>query len=143
MFIGVSLVAQRVNRLPAMQETWVRSLGQEDPQDKVKHWPWDRKHLLGPWNLCARVCVSRRHFTRVRLFAIPWTVAHQVLLSMGFSRQECWSGLPFPSPGDLSHPGSEAVALMSPALAGRFFTTSAPWEALRVGISSELTVTVS
>ena len=62
---------------------------------------------------------------------------------MGFSRQECWCGLPFPSPGDLSHPGTEAVALMSPALAGRFFTTSALWEALSVGISSELTVTVS
>ena len=38
---------------------------------------------------------------RVRLFATPWTVAYQVPLSMGFSRQECWSGLPFPSPGDL------------------------------------------
>ena len=45
----------------------------------------------------------------VRLFVTPWTVAYQAPLSMGFSRQECWSGLPFPSPGDLltqeSHPG--------------------------------------
>ena len=50
---------------------------------------------------------------------------------MGFSRQECWSGLPFPTPRDLSNPGIEPVSLMSPALAGGFFTTSAPWDALR------------
>ena len=49
----------------------------------------------------------------------PWTVAHQAPLSMGFLRQESWSGLPFPSPGDLPDPGIEPV---SPALAGRFFT---------------------
>ena len=57
-------------------------------------------------------------------------VAHQPPLSMGFSRQEYWSGLPFPSPGDLPHPGTEPASLVSPALAGRFFTTSATWEAL-------------
>ena len=45
----------------------------------------------------------------VRLFATPWTVARQALLSMGFSRQEYWSGLPFPSPGDLPDPGIEPV----------------------------------
>ena len=50
----------------------------------------------------------------------PWTVAHQVPLSMGFSRQEYWSGLPFPTPGDLSNPG---IKLVSPVLAGGFFTT--------------------
>ena len=48
---------------------------------------------------------------------------------MGFSRQEYWSGLPFPSPGDLLNPGMEPVSLRSPALAGGFFTTSAAWEA--------------
>ena len=58
--------------------------------------------------------------TCVRLFATPWTVAHQAPLSMGFSRQEYWNGLPFPSPGDLPHPGNEAA---SPASAGGFFTT--------------------
>ena len=47
----------------------------------------------------------------------------------GFSRQEYWSGLPFPSPGDLANPGIEPKSLRSPALAGRFFTTSATWEA--------------
>ena len=58
--------------------------------------------------------------SRVRLFATPSTVAHQAPLSMGFSRQEYWSGLPFPSPGDLPHPGNEPA---SPASAGGFFTT--------------------
>ena len=48
---------------------------------------------------------------------------------MGFSRQEYWSGLPCPPPGDLLDPGVEPTTLMSPALAGRFFTTSATWEA--------------
>ena len=45
-----------------------------------------------------------KSLSRVRLFATPWTVAYQAPLSMGFSRQECWSGLPFPSPGDLPDP---------------------------------------
>ena len=48
-----------------------------------------------------------KSLSRVRLFATPWTVAYQAALSMGFSRQECWSGLPFPSPGDLPDPGIE------------------------------------
>ena len=66
------------------------------------------------------------HFNRVRFFMTPWTVARQAPLSMGFSRQEYWSGLPFPFPGDLSNPGIEPVSLMSPVLAGRFFTTAPP-----------------
>ena len=53
-------------------------------------------------------------------FMTPWTVAHQALLSMGFSRQEYWSGLPFPSAEDLPNPGIEPA---SPELAGGFFTT--------------------
>ena len=53
----------------------------------------------------------------------PWTVACQALLSIGFPRQEYWSGLPLPSPGDLPNPGTEPE---SPALAGRFFTTEPP-----------------
>ena len=57
----------------------------------------------------------------------PWTVAHQAPLSMKFSRQEYWNGLPFPSPGDLLDPGIKPVSLASPALAGGFFTTAATW----------------
>ena len=49
--------------------------------------------------------------SRVQLFAIVWTVAYQAPPSMGFSRQECWSGLPFPSPGDLPDPGIEPGSL--------------------------------
>ena len=63
-------------------------------------------------------------------FGTLWTVAYQSPLSMGFSRQEYWNGVSFPSPGNLSDPGIEPVALMSPALAVRFFTTSATWETL-------------
>ena len=63
----------------------------------------------------------------------PWTVAHQGLLSMEFSRQEYWSGLPFPPPGELPNPGIEPASLASPALAGAFFTTSATWEACASG----------
>ena len=70
------------------------------------------------------------HFSHVQLFATPWTVAHQAPLSMGFSRQESWSGLPCPPPGDLPHPGTEPTSLTSPALASGFFTTSEPALAL-------------
>ena len=62
-------------------------------------------------------------FGRVHLFATPWIVAHQAPLSMGFSRQEYWSGLPFPSPQDLPDPGIELRSPVSLALAGGFFTT--------------------
>ena len=65
------------------------------------------------------------HFNHVRL---TWTVARQAPLSIGFSRQEYWTGLPCPSPGDLSDPGIELASLMSHALAG-VFLTSPTWEA--------------
>ena len=58
------------------------------------------------------------HFSHIRLFASLWTVALQAPLSMGFSRQEYWSGLPYPPPRDLPNPGLEPTSLMSPALAG-------------------------
>ena len=60
------------------------------------------------------------HFSHVQLFVTLWTVASQALQSMGFSRQEYWSGLPCPSPGDLPDSGTEPAA---PTLADRFFTT--------------------
>ena len=67
------------------------------------------------------------HFSCVWFFASLWTVAHQAPLSMGFSRQEHWSGLPCPPPGDLPHPRMESASLTSPALASRFYITSAMW----------------
>ena len=56
----------------------------------------------------------------IQLFVIPWTVACQTPLSMGFFSQEYWSGLPFPPPGYLLDPGIEPESLASPALAGEF-----------------------
>ena len=69
------------------------------------------------------------HFSCDQLFAALLTVAHQGPLSMGFFRQEYWSGLPWPPPGHLFDPGMEPSFLTSPALTGGFFTTSAIWEA--------------
>ena len=70
-----------------------------------------------------RFCAQQlRH---VQLFVTPWTLACQAWdKSVGLLRQEYWSGLPFPSPGDLSHPGMEPASLMFPAFAGEFFITS-------------------
>ena len=66
----------------------------------------------------------------VQLFVTLWMVALQAPLSTGFFRQEYWSRLPFPSPGDLTKPGIQPKPLTSPALADRFFTSSITWEAL-------------
>ena len=79
------------------------------------------------WSLSIMRVLS--HCSHVWLFATLWTIAHQAPLSMGFSRQEYWSGLSCSPPGDLPNPGIKPASLMSPALAGGFFTTSATWEA--------------
>ena len=63
--------------------------------------------------------------------ATSWTIAHQAPLSMEFSRQGYWSGLPFPPPGDHSNPAIEPMSLVSPALAGRFFYHCTTWEATK------------
>ena len=75
------------------------------------------------------------HFSHVRLFVTLWTVACQPPLSVGLSGQEYWSGLPCPPPGDLPDPGIKPMSLASPALAGRFFTTSTTWEHVKVAQS--------
>ena len=69
------------------------------------------------------------HVSRVHVFVTPWTVTHQAPLSMGFSRQEAWSGLLGPPPGDPPDPGIKPWSLASLALACVFFTTSATWGA--------------
>ena len=76
---------------------------------------WGQK-ALGYECQSRNTCVHASCFSRVRLFATPWTAAHQAPLSMGFSRQEYWSGLPCPSPGDFSGPGTEPVSPAAPAL---------------------------
>ena len=67
-------------------------------------------------------------FSHAQLFATLWTIAHQAPLSMGLLRQECWSELPCPPPGDLSDPGIEPAFPVSLALTGRFFTHELPGE---------------
>ena len=79
--------------------------------------------------VCVRVCVCVCDQSYPTL-CDPWTLAHQAPLTMRFPRQEYWSWLPFPSPGHLPNPGTEPASLVSPALAGRFFCTSAFWEPL-------------
>ena len=83
---------------------------------------WEVSHL-------PLILLCAKSLSRVQLFATLWTVAHQAPLSMGFSCHDYWCGLLFPPPGDLPNTGIEPLSLMSPALAGGFFTTSATWEA--------------
>ena len=80
--------------------------------------------------MCIYVCVCTYTcacvLSCVQLFVTPWTVAHQAPLSMEFSRQEYWNGLPWPPPRDLLDPGIEPRSLAHPALAGTFFTRVPP-----------------
>ena len=84
----------------------------------------------GAFYICTSIsdCMLN-HFSCVQLFVTLWTGAHQTPLSMGLSRQAYCSGLPCPHPRDLPNPGVKPKSLTSPALAGRFLTTSATWEA--------------
>ena len=76
--------------------------------------------MTAPYLLSGSLLLLFSHYVVSDSFATPRTIAHYAHLSMGFSRQEYWIGLPFPSPGDLPDSGIEPT---SPALAGRFFTT--------------------
>ena len=73
------------------------------------------------WSLHRVLGAVLSHFSHVRLFATPWTIALQTPLSVGVSRQEYWGGLPCPPLENLPHPGTESESFMSPAWAGRFF----------------------
>ena len=72
--------------------------------------------------MCVCVCM----LSCIQLFVMLWTATFQAPMSMGFPRQEYWSGLPFPPPGYLPDPGIEPMSLASPMLAGEFFTTESP-----------------
>ena len=96
----------------------------EPQMGKMKQsWRWVESwwRLHNKANMLSAVCAQAP--SRILVFATPWTVAHQAPLSMGFSRQEYWSGLPCLPPGFLFSPGIEPV---SPALVGGFFTTAPP-----------------
>ena len=103
-----------------MQETWVRSLGREDPLEEgmATHssiLAWRIPRTEEPGDLQSK-CWLLSH---ARLFATPWTVAHQASTSVSFSRQGYWGGLPFPAPGGLPDPGIKPWVSYT---AGRFFT---------------------
>ena len=97
---------------------------------KYRSMEQDRKPRVKPTYLWAPVCVCARMRAQLpshgQLFANPCTVAWQTPLSMGFSRQEYWRGLPFPLPGNLPNPGIKPVSPAAPALAGGFFTPEPP-----------------
>ena len=75
--------------------------------------------------LCMHACM----LSCIQLLVTPWTAAHLAPLSLEFPKQEYWSGLACPPPGDLPGPGMETASLPSPALAAGLFTTSVTWEA--------------
>ena len=77
-------------------------------------------------NLFLQSCICACLLSHVWLFVTLWTVACQAPLSMEFSRQEYWSGLPFPTPGDVPDLGIEPMSHVSPALAGGFFIAAPP-----------------
>ena len=84
-------------------------------------------YLLLDTNLTVPLChAALSHFSHVRLFVTPWTVAHQSSLSMGFFRQKYWTGLPYPTPRDLPDPGIECTSLMSPTLTAVSLTLASP-----------------
>ena len=121
-------MAQTVKSPPAVQETWVCSLGREDPLEKgmtihPSILAWRIPCTEEPGRLWSIVKVKVKSLSRVQLFVTPWTVAHQAPPPMGFSKQEYWSGLPFPSPGDLHDPG---IKPRSPTLQADALTSEPP-----------------
>ena len=78
------------------------------------------------------ICMCAQLLNHVWLSVAPWTAICQTALSMEFSRQEYWSGLPFSTPWDLQDPGIKLVSFVCPPLTGRFLTTIATWEAPKI-----------
>ena len=115
----------------SVQHPVINHSGKEHEQECIHMYNWITLYIAETdTTFKSTICVCvLSHFSHVRLFVTPRTVAHQAPLSMEFSRQEYWSGFPCPPPGDLPDPGIEPESLMSPALASGFFTPSAIWEA--------------
>ena len=110
-------MAQTVKNLPAVWETWVLSLGWEDLPEKamgthasILAWRIPRTEQPGGLQSLPSC------FSRIRLFATPWTVARQAPLFVGFSRQDYWTGLPLPPLGGLSKAGIEPKSLQADSL---------------------------
>ena len=118
-------MAQGAQLSVVWQPGWEGSLG-ENGFMHVCGWDpllpsWNHDHVGDP--------ICTQSLSCIRLFAVPWTIAHQAPLPMEFSRQEYWTGVPFSTAGDLPDSGIKPASLVSPALAGRFLTTSTTWEA--------------
>ena len=94
----------------------------------------EQSNSLPGANISWKSKVKVKSLSRVRLFATPWTIAHQAPPSMGFSRQEYWSGLPFPSPGDLPDPGIQPT---SPALEADALTSEPPGKPWKSSYANE------
>ena len=100
----------------------------------AKNWSESKHPSVGEcvhklWYVCNNdtcVCVCVCTLSHVQLFVTPWVVACHAPLPMELSRQEYWSELPFPPPGDLPNPGTELVLHASPTQAGKFFTAEPP-----------------
>ena len=117
-------------------QCWMKCLALPDqhplPRPSNTIFPNIPNILLAPFyvsHFYSLLCMHVWLLSHAWLFKTPWTVAWQVPLSTGFSRQEYWSGLPCPPPGDLPNPGIELASLISPALAGSFLTHWTTWEA--------------
>ena len=106
--------------------------GLENPMHR-KAWRATVHGVAKRWTQLSALCLQcmLSHFSHVWLCVTLWTVARQASLSMGFSRQQYWSRLPFPSPRNLPDSGIEPTSLMSPELAGKFFTTEPPGKLFR------------
>ena len=121
----------------AQEDGWI--LSQVWAQVRIPGWNPDCMTIVGSPSVCGyknsvrsytcravlRVCCAES-LSHVWLSMTPWTIAHQAPLSMGFSRQEYWSGLPCPSPGHLPYPGIKPESLMSPALQVDSFPAEPP-----------------
>ena len=131
--LWASLMAQLVKNPPTTRETWVRCLGWKDPPGEGKGYPlqyYGISLMLSSLSHEVHMCACMlSHFSRVWVLMTQWTIARQVPLSLGFSRQEYWRELPCLPPGDLPDSGMETLSLMSPALQTRFLTIWATWEA--------------
>ena len=118
--------------VPILFTTWHINVKNTSHSATYPHLPTQNWHLcrstltyllLHSCEMVKDMIVVVQLLSHVRLFATLWMVTHQASLSMDFSRQEYWSGEPFPSPGDLPDPGMKPLFL---TLAGRFFTTEPP-----------------
>ena len=129
------------SEFPGIQSEKFKHVQVQNSQHQRLSLPWideDRPGHAG--SKSQRWSCMLSEFSHVRPFVIPWTVAPQIPLFMGFSRQEYWSRFPCPSPGGLPDPGIKPMSLLSPTMGGQFFTTSATWKAPQRHTSQQILI---